>query len=205
MLSSVREDKQACPICQKLFTRKTLTANSGICGRCASKFEGKKSQKYPCSVCRKHFTERTLKKYSGKCGKCANPDAQNTRSHRQMIWVREFGHTETRKCPLCGINDVDPFTFEKGHDIARARGGSTDIRNMRPVCRTCNTSQGTQTVDEFKASIGTDGTGGTGGAGGASAPAAARESVRHVRTGSLSDVIGTMLVDAFKKLTIGDW
>lgn len=193
MLNLDRESKQACPLCRKIFSKKTLISNRGICGRCAIKVEGKEVQKYPCSVCKKHFTERTLKKYQGKCGKCAKPDSLNTRSHRQMIWAREFGHIEKKKCPLCGINDIDPFTFEKGHDVARARGGSDDIKNMRPVCRTCNSSQGTQTVAEFKASMGTG-----------PASTSSASSVGHSRVRSLSDVISSMLTDAFRKLTIGD-
>lgn len=157
-------DDALCIVCQRAFRKKTLV--TGICGRCTTKLTDVKSSGtksgVSCVGCRKAFTERTLKKYGGRCKRCSTgtrsatlPAQTNTRSHRQIIWRRAFGTAGIAMCPLCNLNVIDPFTFEQGHDIAGSRGGTRNPENMLPVCRTCNSSQGTQRFAEFKASLGT--------------------------------------------------
>lgn len=50
-------------------------------------------------------------------------------------------------CAYCG--DPDGTTID--HVIPRSKGGTDDLENLRPACRTCNTSKGTKDVDEWLA------------------------------------------------------
>jgi len=40
--------------------------------------------------------------------------------------------------------------FEVGHNKPFAKGGEWNINNLRPICRTCNRSMRTMTIEEFK-------------------------------------------------------
>jgi len=151
-----------CPGCSKAFTLKLLK-KKGKCSRCLGnpipkrKEEKKKLEsKLDCPKCQKKFTKATLRKNGGTCKACSNSlPGSDTRSARQRIWHNHFGETGERLCPLCKLNRIDPFTFEKGHDIAKAKGGSNQVENFLPICRTCNTSQNTLTFDEFRKTLGT--------------------------------------------------
>jgi len=46
-------------------------------------------------------------------------------------------------CLCCG--EVKPLTID--HIIPISEGGSSDIENIQPLCRSCNASKGTQTID----------------------------------------------------------
>ena len=54
-------------------------------------------------------------------------------------------------CPMkfCG-NKISQMSFDVGHVIAEARGGKTEISNLRPICHDCNISMGTENMEDFK-------------------------------------------------------
>jgi 5-methylcytosine-specific restriction endonuclease McrA len=49
-------------------------------------------------------------------------------------------------CVNCGTTDL--LTID--HIIARARGGSNDLDNLQVLCRSCNSSKGTRTMQEWE-------------------------------------------------------
>lgn len=49
---------------------------------------------------------------------------------------------------LFGVKDDEVILFTRDHIIPRAFGGSDDIRNMRVMCRLCNTARSTQMSEE---------------------------------------------------------
>ncbi|MBI2872906.1 MAG: HNH endonuclease [Chloroflexi bacterium] len=70
---------------------------------------------------------------------------------KDQVWFKYIGAGKAEgKCYVCGrtIHIVD---FDVGHNRAKSKGGGDSIDNLRPICRTCNTSMGTQSIEVFKA------------------------------------------------------
>ncbi len=53
-------------------------------------------------------------------------------------------------CPYCTTNELTQLNFECGHVLAYAEGGTLEISNLRPLCKTCNSSLGKKLVDILK-------------------------------------------------------
>lgn len=71
---------------------------------------------------------------------------------RMAVWNRwtEGGmYAGSGPCHACG-RLISQQEFECGHVVAVAHGGSDGLDNLRPLCRACNRSMGTKTLDEFK-------------------------------------------------------
>ena len=67
------------------------------------------------------------------------------------VWDAYIGIDYGRvKCPYCKGNDINPFHFQIGHVVARAKGGDMSIENLRPICSLCNQSLGTNSIDLSK-------------------------------------------------------
>jgi len=64
---------------------------------------------------------------------------------REQVWITHAGKCFERKClvPWCK-NMITVFDFHTGHDIPESQGGSTEIKNLRPICARCNLSMGSQ-------------------------------------------------------------
>jgi 5-methylcytosine-specific restriction endonuclease McrA len=71
---------------------------------------------------------------------------------RNAVWNTYTGGPEVGEilCACCETTRITQQTFECGHIIAAAEGGSCSVDNMRPVCRGCNRSMGKTNMQEFK-------------------------------------------------------
>jgi len=68
---------------------------------------------------------------------------------KEAVWREYFGNKMTGKCYVC--KKLIHFTdFEVGHNKAFSKGGTWNKNNLRPICRTCNRSMGTMTIEAFK-------------------------------------------------------
>jgi len=70
-------------------------------------------------------------------------------SVRMELWRNHFGEQYEGTCFVCS-EKIKKDQFDAGHVIAHAEGGSDTADNMRPICKTCNTSMGTMNLKEFK-------------------------------------------------------
>jgi len=70
-------------------------------------------------------------------------------SVRRKLWRIHFGKRFTGECFVCG-NDIDINHFDAGHIIAVSNGGSDKVDNLKPICKSCNSSMGTDNLLEFK-------------------------------------------------------
>lgn len=67
---------------------------------------------------------------------------------RDALWVRHFGASGTGVCQCCEA----PITFllwEQAHILAVAEGGSNDLDNLVPTCRSCNRSCGKENLRDW--------------------------------------------------------
>lgn len=58
-----------------------------------------------------------------------------------------FEKTQGR-CAYCGKELSDDATID--HVIPRSKGGSNSLDNLLPSCRSCNTSKGVKSLEEFR-------------------------------------------------------
>jgi len=71
------------------------------------------------------------------------------KSVKEALWKKYFGTKQTGKCYVCG-KTITFFDFEAGHNKPRSRGGTWNINNLRPICRSCNLSMGTMSIETYK-------------------------------------------------------
>lgn len=67
-------------------------------------------------------------------------------------WQEGGAFAGSGKCHACERVIVQQ-EFECGHILAVAKGGTNSIDNLRPLCRACNRSMGTMSLDEFRATL----------------------------------------------------
>jgi len=71
---------------------------------------------------------------------------------KRAVWDTYVGVDKgTAPCLCCERTPIRQLEFHCGHVISEARGGTTTVDNMRPICAQCNLSMGTQNLFEFKA------------------------------------------------------
>jgi 5-methylcytosine-specific restriction endonuclease McrA len=69
---------------------------------------------------------------------------------KSLVWDKYIGKEKgVGPCYVCN-NNIDSKHFELGHIQAKAKGGSDEVDNLRPICSLCNKSIGTKNMDEFK-------------------------------------------------------
>jgi 5-methylcytosine-specific restriction endonuclease McrA len=67
------------------------------------------------------------------------------------VWNKYIGSEKPEgKCYVCK-RTIHVTDFDLGHNKAVAKGGGDNINNLRPICRTCNSSMGTMSIERFKA------------------------------------------------------
>jgi len=67
------------------------------------------------------------------------------------VWNKYIGADKAEgKCYVCG-RTIHVTDFDLGHNKAVSKGGGNNIINLRPICRTCNNSMRTTSIETFKA------------------------------------------------------
>ena len=73
---------------------------------------------------------------------------------REQVWLQYGGPQFYKKCSVTWCtNQVSAFQFHVGHNIAEAKGGPTELSNLRVICASCNLSMGTKSIDEWSKSV----------------------------------------------------
>jgi len=69
---------------------------------------------------------------------------------RVDVWNKYVGKDKVEgKCFVCN-KPIRITNFEVGHNKAVSKGGSDRITNLRPICRKCNLSMGTMSIEAYK-------------------------------------------------------
>lgn len=100
--------------------------------------------------------------HSNACRKAISKVLRNERPHaspRKLVYGTQGSHTEAQwltklklsayLCFWCGRELWDKHVT-KDHLQPLSRGGSDDITNVVPACRSCNSRKGSKTADEFR-------------------------------------------------------
>lgn len=136
-----------CKTCDVEYTKKTLKKHKGICGRC---FNKKNTDK--CKKCDRKYTTNTLKKNNGICGRCAKSDNSSSSVPKVVklaVWKHNIGDTLSGNCYSC--NKIISYDqYECGHIVSVRDGGSTEINNLKPICKLCNRSSSTMNLNILK-------------------------------------------------------
>ena len=77
---------------------------------------------------------------------------QSCKKKRRQVWEKVNADTINGKCYVCD-NNLDFEEFECGHILSIFYGGTTDIDNLQPICKICNTDMGTEHLEEYKKRI----------------------------------------------------
>ena len=73
------------------------------------------------------------------------------KSIREQTWDKYVGKKKgTTLCFCCDKKELRQSDFHAGHIIAEAKGGLPIVKNLRPICRSCNLSMGTMNMYEYK-------------------------------------------------------
>ena len=68
---------------------------------------------------------------------------------KEQVWKTYAGSLVEIKCLVCNNKTITAFDFDCAHVVAHAEGGTTTVENLRPTCRSCNLSMGTQNLESF--------------------------------------------------------
>ena len=77
-----------------------------------------------------------------------------SKSRRMKLWNYYIGlNIGSIECTTCDrdikVNKIYQLDFEAAHVLPKCRGGSIEIKNLRPCCRDCNALMGTQNMRSF--------------------------------------------------------
>ena len=65
------------------------------------------------------------------------------------VWEKYNGKRYNGKCYVCE-KPITSRNFDVGHNKAVTKGGKTRLSNLRPICRKCNSSMGTMSIERYK-------------------------------------------------------
>jgi hypothetical protein len=74
---------------------------------------------------------------------------------KDLIWEKYVGeYISNAKCFCCQSTNIKMNDFDCGHIISEFNNGATNIDNLIPICRQCNSSMSKQNMHEFMINIG---------------------------------------------------
>lgn len=68
---------------------------------------------------------------------------------KNAVWDRWNGRLGFAPCFCCRRQEIRMSSFHCGHVVARSRGGSDSVENLRPICQACNSSMGSCNMAVF--------------------------------------------------------
>jgi len=77
-------------------------------------------------------------------------------SVKNTLWSLNFENSLTGKCQCCKTENISKNNFDCGHIISEKNGGKVELSNLKPICRSCNSSMSTTNMDDFMSKYGFD-------------------------------------------------
>ena len=66
------------------------------------------------------------------------------------LWEIYFGSKMTGQCYVCNRKKIFRDDFEAAHNVSVAFGGTNNIKNLRPTCKSCNRGIGSNNLEDFR-------------------------------------------------------
>jgi len=112
-----------------------------------------------CPACKNHVGENYTTRENGqhteaRCGVCSThikflskEDKYGTKEQERQIWQKTRG-----RCVYCGdrLSPFDKRGYTYEHVEPQALGGGHEIDNLYPCCKSCNSSKGKKTMEEYR-------------------------------------------------------
>jgi len=77
-------------------------------------------------------------------------------SVKSTLWSQHFPNIIEGKCKCCQTEVISRNNFDCGHIISEKEGGKIHLDNLKPICRLCNSSMGTQNMTDYMKKYGFD-------------------------------------------------
>ena len=70
---------------------------------------------------------------------------------REQVWIEFIGKNFESKCYIKWCkNTITPFNFHVGHNKPKSKNGTCEIKNLKPICISCNLSMSNNyTIDQW--------------------------------------------------------
>jgi len=101
----------------------------------------------------KNSKKTNMSKYSHK--KSKNKE-RIPMSVRNTLWKNYFGEETKGVCQCCKTEVISITNFDCGHILSEADGGEVHLENLKPICRTCNSSMGKMNMEDYMKKYGFD-------------------------------------------------
>jgi hypothetical protein len=75
---------------------------------------------------------------------------------KHALWAKYFGDKMNGVCLCCKTSPIHSTNFDCGHIESEYHGGAVHLDNLKPICRICNSSMGTQNMNEYMKKYGFD-------------------------------------------------
>lgn len=115
------------------------------------KEETKQTEKKPKDILVEAIKEEGLKEKKVKKTKEKIPA-----SVKNTLWSLYFPNTLQGNCQCCKTEVISKNNFDCGHIISEKEGGEVKLDNLKPVCRSCNSSMSTMNMNDFMKKYGFD-------------------------------------------------
>ena len=95
-------------------------------------------------------SESTLKSESSLKSEPPRKKQSIPKQIRNIVWNHYIGDDIIKhKCLSCKKVNITNTDFEVGHVQSEKNGGTHEINNLRPICKLCNHSMGTENMIDF--------------------------------------------------------
>lgn len=69
---------------------------------------------------------------------------------KRLVWDKWIGEKIGKtKCLCCKLSDISQMSFHCGHIVSEKNGGKLHVKNLKPICPSCNLSMKTQNMRSF--------------------------------------------------------
>jgi hypothetical protein len=77
-------------------------------------------------------------------------------SVKNTLWSLFFKNNIQGNCQCCKFEIISKNNFDCGHIISEKNGGKIEFDNLKPICRSCNSSMSTTNMNDFMIKYGFD-------------------------------------------------
>ena len=77
-------------------------------------------------------------------------------SVKNTLWSLHFSNSLQGNCQCCKTEIISKNNFDCGHIISEKEGGKVELDNLKPICRSCNSSMGITNMNDYMKKYGFD-------------------------------------------------